>query len=163
MLSTPGSSSPSQEGREMSHSPQAPAQGLTVQLEQGVATLEADFRQEMHRKLALRNFLLTTAARLGSLPCCPQGRALGGLQGAATLAGCPTMLPSLEHSSTLECSGVHCPPTESKVPRAGRSRLWLLHLHVLHMAVTDFLVWRGADVPPGGEKGRGEGGRCLWT
>lgn len=68
MLSTPGSSSPSQEGREMSHSPQAPAQGLTVQLEQGVATLEADFRQEMHRKLALRNFLLTLLPGWGLCP-----------------------------------------------------------------------------------------------
>lgn len=43
-----------------------------------------------------KDFLITTAARLGSLPCCPQGRALGRLQGAPTSAGCPSTLHSLQ-------------------------------------------------------------------
>ena len=43
----------------------------------------------------LRDFVIMTATRLGSLPCCPRGRALGGLQGAPTLAGHPTVLPCL--------------------------------------------------------------------
>lgn len=48
MLSMLGCIIPSQGGREMFHSPQVPALGLAVQLEQGVATSEADFRQEVH-------------------------------------------------------------------------------------------------------------------
>lgn len=71
MLSVLGCSIPSQGCREMSRSPWATALGLAVLLEQGVARSEAVFRGQMRGKLAQRDFLITTTARLGSLPCCP--------------------------------------------------------------------------------------------
>lgn len=77
--------------------------------------------------------------------------------------GWPPCRAALPPGSTPEWSGARFPPSASEVPRAGSPQLRLLHVpRISHVAVTYLLVRRGAGVPPGGEEGRGVGGRCPW-